>query len=144
MLSQLIVIDFTGGYRRFLFSEFSGSPERAITFYLDRFCDQRAYYLLNYDREHSNKAKLQLAFLYAEHSEVARKPFDAELKAYCEEYAAKTNSYLSIVNHGDSFTLCEFTPNDDTPPIDKSPEWLLTTMRQHYAPTRTDPAPSSQ
>jgi hypothetical protein len=124
MLSQLVVIDFTGGNRTFQFQELTKSHESAMSYYMDRLYDDYAAYLFNYERYHSTKPKLQLVFLFQDDSDTCRDRAKTLITDINLRFELELNAFLSVVEHGDRVTICEYTPREEDRSIRMTLDWL--------------------
>jgi hypothetical protein len=148
MLSQLIVIDFTGGQRKFSFGEFSGAHDSAVSHVNSRPLADEMTYLFNYDRYHSNRTLLQVVFLFASSTEAEfchRANPDPKAQAFCQRieelalrYRALTSSRLSVVKYDGWNTLCEFSSTEHDLTLSNQLDWLTCPMTDLPDPPGTD------
>lgn len=134
MLSQLIVLDFTGGARTFTFGEFTKAHDSAVTYssFLELFGE--AVYLINYDRYHSNKALLQVVFLFRDedHAKLTdrncNEPEGVALRVRMDEvlnrYRSLMKGLLIAVKYDGANTICEIVPAEPDQSVTNDFTWL--------------------
>lgn len=134
MLSQLIVLDFTAGARTFTFGEFTKAHDSAVTYssLLELFGE--TVYLINYDRYHSNKALLQVVFLFRDedHAKLTdrncNEPEGVALRVRMDEvltrYRALMKGLLIAVRYDGANTICEVVPNEADQSVTNDYTWL--------------------
>ena len=134
MLSQLIVLDFTAGARSFTFGEFTKAHDSAVTYssFLELFGE--AVYLINYDRYHSNKALLQVVFLFRDedHAKLTDRncddPEGIALRVRMDEvlsrYRSLMKGLLIAVAYSGANIICEIAPTEPDQSVTNDYTWL--------------------
>jgi hypothetical protein len=135
MLSQLIVHDFTGGARTFTFGEFTKAHDSAVAYssFLELFGE--AVYLINYDRYHSNKALLQVVFLFRDedHAKLTDRncddPEGIALRVRMDEvlsrYRSLMKGLLVAVKYENANIICEVVPAEPDQSVTNDYTWLI-------------------
>lgn len=140
MLSQLLVVDFTRGERKFSFEALTRSDETTISYYCDRELDLYTCHLFNYDRFRSNKAMQQLVYLYSNDSEARSDKFHEQMEDLQDRFAHQFKARLTAVEFKDSVTLCEYAQEEPGQELVMSLDWLTAPFEKPVKQIQEDEA----